>query len=104
MDEVWVAETWGIRGEGFSVLGVYDSQGAVYEAFQGQPNMAVYIDEHGQVRGRPRLDLDSGGGQDLPQKWARGYPVIVQRRKRPPSDAFRLTGLPHLRRQQPPAP
>lgn len=88
MNEVWVAETWRLYGEDRCVRGLYDSREAAFEALRALPNMTVYTDGHGQVRGRPRKVHEPGtfvrgGVQWVPEEWAIAHPMRVQGRARP---------------------
>lgn len=90
--EVWVAETWHAHGEGCCVHGVYASREAAFEDLKKLPNMTVYVNEHGNVVGRPKREWDwsqrwselfpGDGTIRLPpaEKWAMARPMQVQAR------------------------
>ena len=60
MDEVWVALTWKAHGYEEDIHGVFDSREAAFESLKALPNMAVYVDEHGSVAGRPAKEAKPG--------------------------------------------
>ena len=68
-DEVRVAETWRAHGYGRSVLGVYSSREAAFEALKAQPGMTAWVDEHGNVRGRPRNEDRFGAEWGWASPW-----------------------------------
>ena len=88
MDEVWVAMTWKAHGDEETVYGVFDSREAAFESLKALPNMTVYVDEHGQVAGRPRKEQEPGAflrrrGPYVPEYWASAAPYKVQGRATP---------------------
>lgn len=70
--EVWVVEVWKAHGYDHYVLGVYANREAAFEALKAEPNMTVWVDGDGGLRGRP--------AGKAPERWARGYPMRVQER------------------------
>lgn len=70
----WVAETWHAHGYGRSVVGVFESREAAFEGLKGEPNLTVWADENGNLRGRPR-DEDRIGAT-----WAHASPWRVRGR------------------------
>lgn len=87
MDEVWVALTWKAHGYEEDIHGVFDSREAAFESLKALPNMAVYVDEHGNVAGRPRKERDYTRplrrGPYVPEYWASAAPYKVQGRTAP---------------------
>lgn len=78
--EVWVAETWNAHGYDHTVLGVYAGREAAFRALKELPNMAVYVDEHGHVRGRPKREpsFNEQVIMPIPVQWGRAWPAKVQ--------------------------
>jgi hypothetical protein len=86
MDEVWVALTWEAHGYGTRVFGAYGSREAAFEALKALPNMTVYVDAAGEVRGRPRKERSPGMSlrywmNQPPERWAHARPVKVESRQ-----------------------
>lgn len=83
MDEVWVAEVWKAHGYSHGVHAVYGSREAAFEALRAMPNMTVYVDAAGEVRGRPRKERVPGAGAYLsapPEWWAHAHPMMIEGR------------------------
>lgn len=95
MDEVWVALTWKAHGYEEDIHGVFDSREAAFESLKALPNMTVYVDEQGNVAGRPRKEQEPGallrGGPYVPEYWASAAPYKVQGRAAP-GEAVSETG------------
>lgn len=88
MDEVWVAQTWKAHGDETDVHGVFESREAAFESLKALPNMTVYVDEHGNVAGRPVKQQEPGErrwgrGPYVPERWASAEPYKVQGRATP---------------------
>ncbi len=80
MDEVWVAEVWQAHGYGHGVHAVYGSREAAFEALRAMPNMTVYVDAAGEVRGRPRVERGRSAEAHLPEWWAHAHPMMIEGR------------------------
>jgi len=74
--EVWVVEIHHGHGEGAMVAGVYVDREAAWDAFRDRPNLTLYVDEQGHLRGRPRSDE-----WHLARLWLHGHPMPVQPRR-----------------------
>lgn len=75
MSEVWVVEIHHGHGEDTKVAGVYADREAAWDAFKDRPNLTLYVDERGHLRGRPRRDE-----WHLARLWLHGHPMLVQGR------------------------
>lgn len=92
MDEVWVAQTWKAHGYDMDIHGVFDSREAAFESLKALPNMTVYVNEHGNVAGRPSKRQEPGEvlrrrGPYVPEYWASAEPFKVQGRAPAPVTA-----------------
>lgn len=79
--EVWPVLTWKAHGEEGGLLGVYATREAAFRAVKAEPNMTAYVDDRGDVRGRPVKERTGGEllrGPWIPEYWAHGYPVKLQ--------------------------
>ena len=80
-----MALAWGAHGCGSRICGVYESREAAFEGIKDMPNMTVYVDRAGIVRGHPRkertgLDLLRRDAVRLPEQWAEARPWTVMER------------------------
>jgi hypothetical protein len=81
---IWVALIHSGHGEDTMIHGAYESREAAFEGLRDLPNMTVYIDLAGHVRGRPRrertgIDLLRRSAY-LPERWAEARPWTVRGR------------------------
>lgn len=82
---VWVALAWDAHGYNTRIHGVYESREAAFDGLRDMPNMTVYVDLAGHVRGRPRrerigIDLLRRNEGRLPEQWAEARPWTVAER------------------------
>lgn len=75
MSQVWVVETWEAHGYSHYIQGVYESREAAFEGLKDEPNMTVYVDDHGLLQGKPKRERGFG------DCWAGGRPHEVKGRK-----------------------
>lgn len=80
---IWVALAWGAHGHGTRIHGVYSTREAAFEDLRNLPNMTVWVDLAGHVRGRPRRERsgDAHWRGWLPEQWAEARPWKIQDRK-----------------------
>ena len=81
--EVWPVLIHDGHGEGTDLLGVYATREDAFRAIKAQPNMTAYVDDKGEVHGRPVRERTGGellsGRSWFPVRWAHGSAEKVQR-------------------------
>ena len=81
---IWVALIHSGYGEDTMIQGAYESREAAFEGLRDMPNMTVWVDLAGHVRGRPRRERTGidllRRWPNLPEKWAEARPWTVQGR------------------------